>query len=120
MSTPHRSPTSRIDPRRRPDTAAPDAELIAEAVCACPAVAGLHGGPMSAITTDLPQGPLVGVTVSNSLVVVGAVGRIPFDAGEVVAQVREAIARLSPELQVTVSLEEPRAPANRDLQGHGT
>lgn len=117
MSTPH--PTSRIDPQRRPDTATPDAELIAEAVHACPAVAGLHGGPMSAITTDLPPGPLIGVTVSNSQVVVGAVGRIPFDTGEVVAQVRAAIARLSPALQVTVSLDEPRAPACRDLHGHG-
>lgn len=125
MSTPHRSPTSRPVAQGRPGPAAtspptaPDAQRIAEAVRACPAVAGLHSGPMAAITTTLPLGPLVGVTVSNSLVVVGVVGRIPFNAGEIVAQVREAIARLSSELQVTVSLEEPSAPARRDLQGRG-
>jgi hypothetical protein len=43
----------------------PDLERIAVAVQTCPAVAGLHPGPHDTITTDTPQGRMVGLAVEG-------------------------------------------------------
>lgn len=81
-------------------------DLIAAAVRACPAVAGLHAGQFGQVTTDLPGRRVVGVAVSVDEIVVGVAGRYPASVAEIAAQVRAAVATVVPGVQVTVNVED--------------
>lgn len=87
-------------------TAIDPAGVIAAAVLACPAVAGLHGGRFGQITTYLPGRRIAGVVVSAAEIVVGVVGRYPVPVAELAAQVRATITPLAPGVPVTVHVED--------------
>lgn len=88
-------------------------DLIAEAVRACPAVAGLHGGRFGQRTTYLPGRRVSGVTMSSDEIVVGVVGCYPASVAEIASQVRAAVGALVPGVSVTVNVEDLRLPAER-------
>lgn len=88
----------------------PDLERIAIAVQACPAVAGLHGGPDAAIASVLPQGHPLGVAVDSAELVIGVVGRFPARVSDIAAQVRAAAAEYAPDHRIVVSVEDMHVP----------
>ena len=85
-------------------------DLIAAAVQACPAVAGLHGGRFGQTTTYLPGRRVAGVTVSPGEIVIGVVGRYPVSVSEIAMQVRAAVAAVAPGVPVTVHVEDLALP----------
>lgn len=87
-------------------------------VLVCPLVAGLHAGPRGAIVTGTAAGPLVGVLVDPSMIVVGVVGRAGHDAAAVTSRVREALKDLAAGIPVSVcvrSAASATAPCDRSL-----
>lgn len=68
-----------------------DADRIAAAVLACPAVAALHGGRFGEIATYLPGRRVAGVRVTDRSVEVHVVGRYPAPVAEIADQVRAAL-----------------------------
>ena len=88
------------------------ADVIAEAVQACPAVAALHGGRFGQVTTYLPGRRIVGVVVSADEIVVGVVGRFPVTVAELAREVRAAVAVLAPGVPVTVQVEDLLVPGD--------
>ena len=89
-------------------------DLIADAVRACPAVAGLHGGLFGQGTTYLPGRRVPGVTLSGDEAVIGVVGRYPASVAEVASQVRAAVGALVPPgVPVTVNVEDLLLPGER-------
>ena len=70
-------------------------ERVAAAVRSDPAVADLHGGPLNAIGTYLPDGRLVGVRISpGEPVEIGVVLRLDRPIPDVVAGLRATVSRL--------------------------
>ncbi len=88
------------------------ADVIAEAVQACPAVAALHDGRFGQVTSYLPGRRIVGVVVCPDEIVVGVVGRFPITVAELGRQVRAAVAVLAPGVPVTVHVEDLLTPGD--------
>lgn len=68
-----------------------DADVIAALVLACPAVAGLSGGPFGAAATYLPGRTVAGIRISPDTVEVHVVARYGPTVGELAGQVRAAL-----------------------------
>ena len=69
-----------------------DPDVLAALVLACPAVAGLSGGPFGAAATYLPGRTVPGVRISPDNVEVHVVARYGPTVGELAGQVRAALA----------------------------
>lgn len=87
-----------------------DVRLVALAVQACPAVAGLHSGADGENVTYLREGRLIGIRVGDGQITVGVVGRFPAGVAEIAAQVRAAVATHAPDLVVIVNVEDMFVP----------
>lgn len=61
-------------------------DVIAAAVQACPAVAGLHGGRFGQATTYLPGRRVAGVAVAPTEIVIGVIGRYPMSVTEIASR----------------------------------
>lgn len=84
----------------------PDLERIAQAVQACPAVAGLHSGPGEETVTYLRRGRLVGVRVVDGQLAIGVIGHYPAAVAEIADQVRAAAAPYVADMTVIVTVED--------------
>jgi hypothetical protein len=69
-----------------------DPDTVAALVLACPAVAGLSGGPSGGAATYLPGRKVAGVRISPDTVEVHVVARYGPTVGELAGQVRSALA----------------------------
>lgn len=90
-----------------------DPDAVAALVLACPAVAGLSGGPFGAAATYLPGRRVAGVRISPDTVEVHVVARYGPTAGELARQVRAALAGrvLGRSVDIVVEdLEDPAPP----------
>lgn len=92
------------------DLERPDFERIAVTVQACPAVAGLHGGPHDTIATSLPRGQLVGVAIDGDELLIAVVGRYPATVTTIADQVRAAATAHAPGYRIVVSVEDLHVP----------
>ncbi|WP_158889046.1 hypothetical protein [Amycolatopsis anabasis] len=79
-----------------------DADSIAAAVRAIPAVAGLDGGRFGEIATYLPGRRVRGVRIGPDEVTIGVIGRYPATITEIDAAVRAAVGLLDRPVHVTV------------------
>ncbi|SEF38439.1 hypothetical protein SAMN05421837_12170 [Amycolatopsis pretoriensis] len=68
-----------------------DADAVAAAVLALPAVAGPHSGRFGEIATLLPHRRVPGIRIRPDEITVGVTGRYPATAAEIGAAVRAAI-----------------------------
>ena len=75
-----------------PALAPADADAIAAALMACPAVAGLHEGGTRAVATYLPGRRVVGVRVEDQRVLVSVVLASGSSVRTLAAQVRSSLA----------------------------
>ena len=88
------------------------AEPVAEAVLACPSVAGLSPGPFGSVGTYLPGRRIAGVRITDDQVTVRVVARMrPLRTIE--AEIRAAVGALVPGLPVNLGVDDvvpPDAP----------
>lgn len=89
----------------------PDADRIADAVLACPLVAGLHGGRFGEVATYLPGRRIPGVRVTPTEVFVHVTGRYPATVRQIADAVRACAGPHTAELPVTVTVEDLDLPA---------
>ncbi|MFI7545830.1 hypothetical protein [Actinoplanes sp. NPDC049599] len=78
-----------------------DVDLVAAAVCGCPAVADLVGGPPSGASTYLPGRRIDGITVTAGTVLIQVRSRWE-PATELAAQIRTAASAVAPLHRVDV------------------
>ncbi|WP_431903144.1 hypothetical protein [Amycolatopsis thermoflava] len=79
-----------------------DADLVAAAVRAVPAVADLDSGRFGDIATYLPGRRVAGVRVRPEEITIGVVIRYPAIVGEVAAAVRAAVGKVDRPVRVAV------------------
>jgi hypothetical protein len=92
-----------------------EADLIAAAVLACPAVAGLHaGGGVRQVATYLPGRRVPGVRVDEAGVQVSVVAAPGVRLPAVAAQVRSALTGLAGRRPVDVHIADVALPEPRD------
>jgi hypothetical protein len=82
-----------------------DVAAVAAELRASPLVAGLHPGRNAEIVTQTATGPVVGVRVDRSTLVVGVVSHPGTNSVHTVDGVRAAITSCPPGLSISVSVE---------------
>ncbi|WP_283137216.1 hypothetical protein [Rhizohabitans arisaemae] len=91
------------------------AGLIAERVTTCPDVVGLSGGPYGTVATYLPGEMVSGVAVRDDEVEIHIVARYGRPLAEIAESVRGAVADLTGDLPVNVTVDDVRTES--ELQG---
>ena len=89
-----------------------DADAIAAATLACPAVAGLHEGGTLAVATYLPRRRVVGVRVEDQRVLVSVVLAFGSSVQSLERQVRNALSPLVVGRRVDVHVADVQLPGN--------
>ncbi|RBY77601.1 hypothetical protein DQ238_14390 [Geodermatophilus sp. TF02-6] len=96
-----------------PDTVAVEADALAAAVAACPAVASLHAGGPRSTATYLPGRRVDGVYVSPDRVRVAVIAVHGLPMAAVAEQIREAVAPLAGDRPVDVHVHDLLLPDER-------
>ncbi|MET8846037.1 hypothetical protein [Amycolatopsis sp. NPDC004625] len=79
-----------------------DADAIAAAVLALPAVAGLHSGRFGEIATLLPHRRVPGIRIRPGEITIGVTGRHPATVAEIGDAVRATIAPVDRPVNVRI------------------
>lgn len=96
-------------------TVAAEADAIAAAVLACPAVASLHGGTFSEVVTLLPGRRIEGVRLTEDRVQVGVVAAYGTPLILLTGQVRTAVGPLAGGRPVDVHIGDLQLPEDQQL-----
>ena len=80
-----------------------DARNVADRIGTCPDVSGLHSGPLGTIVTPTEAGPVIGIRINSSMIVLGIIVGPGADAADVAAGVRARVSDVAPGLPVSLS-----------------
>lgn len=86
-----------------------DVRRVADRIGTCPDVTGLHSGPLGTIMTPTDAGPVIGVRINSSMIVLGIVVGPNADDADVAAGVRARVSDVAPGLPVSLSFRKPHA-----------
>ena len=84
-----------------------DARHVVDHLSTCPDVTGLHSGPLGTIVTPTDAGPVVGIRINNSMIVLGIVVGPGAVDEDVAAGVRARVGDVAPGLPVSLSFRKP-------------
>lgn len=87
-----------------------DPDTVAARVLACPAVAGLSGGPLGTAATYLPGRRVAGVQITPDAVRVHVVGRYGIPVTELAGQIRRALTGQIPGRTLDIVVEDLAGP----------
>lgn len=85
---------------------APDPDVIAAAVAACPDVVALSGGTLGEVATYLPGRRVAGVRIAEDAIEVHVLARYGPTVAEIADQVRRAVHRVAGSLPVSVGVDD--------------
>lgn len=80
-----------------------DVRFVVEHLSSCPDVTGLHAGPLGTIVTPTDAGPVIGIRINNSMIVLGIVVGPGAVDEDVAAGVRARVSDVAPGLPVSLS-----------------
>jgi hypothetical protein len=80
-----------------------DARHVVDRLSTCPHVTGVHAGPLGTIVTPTDAGPVVGIRIIDSMIVIGIVVGPGADDADVAAGVRARVSDVAPGLPVSLS-----------------
>ncbi len=80
-----------------------DARNVIDRLSTCPDVTGMHSGPLGTIVTPTEAGPVVGIRIIDSMIVIGIVVDSRADDADVAAGVRARVSDVAPGLPVSLS-----------------
>ncbi len=92
----------------------PDADAIAAAAVACPAVSAMHGGPVNEFAAYLPGRTVAGVRLAEDRVEVHVVARYGAFLPALADEVRSAVIPVAGGLPVEVHIDDIDIPADLD------
>lgn len=96
-----------------------EADVIAAVVLACPAVAGVSGGPHGTAATYLPGRSVPGVRCGTDLVEIHVVLRYGSSVGDAVSQLRGALVRQLAGRRLDVVFEDVTDPVEAEVSESG-
>jgi hypothetical protein len=80
-----------------------DARHVVDRLSTCTDVSGLHSGPLGTIVTLTDAGPVIGIRVDSSMIVLGIVVGPGADDEDVAAGVRAEVEAVAPGTPISLS-----------------